>query len=229
MEFEKWNKRNIAFASGFSLVGMAITAGFSFGYAINQIFVSGNAELTFNNIIQHNLLFRLGILGLLIIALLDILVSGLFYLYFKETNRNISLLTALFRICYSSVFIFAILQFCFVLILTKDSDYLSSLPKEKIILFIMEGFNQIFAICLMIFAFHLLGLGYLVLISKEIPNILGILLILASFCYLGTSTGSLLIADYGRYKSTIDSIVALPSAIGELAIAFWLIWKGGKV
>jgi len=72
-------------------------------------------------------------------------------------------------------------------------------------------------------------LGYLVLISKEIPNILGILLILASFCYLGTSTGSLLIADYGRYKSTIDSIVALPSAIGELAIAFWLIWKGGKV
>ncbi|WP_214659002.1 DUF4386 domain-containing protein [Candidatus Formimonas warabiya] len=92
----------------------------------------------------------------------------------------------------------------------------------------VNAFNIEWAIGLVVFALHLFLLGYLVFKSGYIPKIIGVLLIIAALCYLATNSANLLLPSYENYKATIDTALSVPMAIGELSLALWLLFKGGK-
>ena len=81
----------------------------------------------------------------------------------------------------------------------------------------------------MVFGCHLFLLGYLVFKSGFIPRFLGILLIIASIGYLISNIGILLLSNYEDYKTAIDLIFIAPMIGGEMGLAFWLLFKGGKI
>jgi hypothetical protein len=73
------------------------------------------------------------------------------------------------------------------------------------------------------FGLHLFFLGYLVYKSGYIPRILGVLLVIASLCYLVQGFGNILLPRYEEIFATIGFL-----SIIELALPLWLVIKGVK-
>jgi len=71
----------------------------------------------------------------------------------------------------------------------------------------------------------LLPFGMLVMRSRFLPRILGVLLIVNCFAYVALSLTGLLFPDYGNLLFR----AAQPALLGELWIMLWLLIKGAKV
>jgi hypothetical protein len=64
----------------------------------------------------------------------------------------------------------------------------------------------------------------IVMRSRFLPRILGVLLIVNCFAYLAISVTSLLLPDYGK----VVFRASMPALLGELWIMLWLLIKGAK-
>src|ERR1700730_6787130 len=69
----------------------------------NSIIVSGDAAATYNNIVAHPLLWRLGIAGDLIMHVCDVILMMVFYVLLKPVNKNLALLVVLFNLIQTAV------------------------------------------------------------------------------------------------------------------------------
>lgn len=226
------NHRRAALIAGFSIVIMAILAGFSYGYVLQTLIVPNNAVLTAHNIKASLTLFRSGICGFLLVIILDILVAWSLYLFFKSVHAQLSLLTAWFRLVYAGVFGIAQFNLIIIALLSSNSDYLSVVEishVKEIIAFFFQAFNLTWAFGLVIFGCHLLLLGYLVFKSGSIPKIWSLLLFTAGLCYSLSNFAHLHLPNYDNYKASIESIITLPMVMGELGFGIWLLVRGGKI
>lgn len=101
--------RKYALLSGLSLIAMAVAAGYAYGYVYNSLVVADNPAVTLENIRSSLSLFTGGILGWIVIFLLDILVAWGLYRFFKDVHPGLSLATALVRVVYAFILGAAIL------------------------------------------------------------------------------------------------------------------------
>jgi len=217
--------RKYAFIAGFALLFMAVLAAFSFGYAHNNLVIPGNAYATVSNLRFSSLLFKTEIVGWLAILFLDVVVAWSLYLFFKSNNPKLSLLTAALRIFYTIIFGAAILNLLHILPFLNGS---SSENAKAQILFHLNSFETTWSFALIIFGFHLLVLGILVLQSKSIHNFWGLLLVFAAMCYTVINSAKFLLPEFENQVATAEMILSLPMAFGEVGFAFWLIIRGGK-
>ncbi|UJR38514.1 hypothetical protein I4U23_031180 [Adineta vaga] len=227
----KISSRHAALVAGYSILIMAILAGFAYGFVLNGLIVPDNITLTANNIKSSMMLFRLSIFSFLVILISDVLAAWALHIFLKPVNEHLSLLCAWFRLIYSAVLGIALLNFVFVALLLNGENYGSIFEKNQLnalVMFFLTGFFNIWSIGLVIFGCHLYLLGHLVFKSDHIPKILGILLIIASFCYIISNIANLLLPNYEKYKSTIEMYISLPMIIGELGFGLWILFKGGK-
>jgi len=88
-------------------------------------------------------------------------------------------------------------------------------------LLFLNAYEYVTHIWGLFFSLHLFFLGYLVYKSGYIPRILGIVLIIASVCYLIQSWGNILLPKYEE----IFALVGFLSII-EVAFPIWLVIKG---
>ena len=72
-------------------------------FFLRGIVVPGDAGATANNIVAHELLFRLGVGTGLIATALYVAMAVLFYSLFKPVNRNFSLLAAFLGLVGSAI------------------------------------------------------------------------------------------------------------------------------
>jgi hypothetical protein len=224
--------RNVAMVAGVAILLMAVAAGFSYGVVLNGLMVPGDAATTAQNIKSSEFLFRAGVLGWLLILILDVIVAWVLYTFFRKENKSVSLLTALFRLGYTFFLGIALFSLVMVLLLLSDAAYLqvleSSQPDALVLLF-LNAFNGIWSLGLVIFGLHLAGLAYLVLQSAQVPNFLGILLALAAVGYLFIPIAKLLLPGYASDVASLEAVMSVPMAIGEAGFGLWLLIKGGKV
>jgi hypothetical protein len=226
------SQRQASIIAGVALVLMAIVAGFAYGFVFTRLVVPGNAIATSQNITNSELLFRASILGWLIILILDVLVAWALFIFLKSANKNLALLAAWFRLVYASILGVAMLNLVLVLLLVHGADSMRVFEPYKLdalMLFFLNTFSSMWSLGLIVFGCHLLVLGYAVFRSGFIPKIFGVLLILASLCYLLTNGATLLYPNYEQYKVTVEMILSAPMALGELAFGVWLWAKGGKI
>lgn len=225
------SQRSAAIIVGLSLLLMAITAGFSVGFVLDALIVPDNAVATTNNIKASEILFRIGILGWLVILLLDVIVAWALHVLLRAVNQSLSLLMAWLRLSYAAVLGVGLLNFIAVLFLLNDTTYLAVFTPEQLqalVLFFLNVFDGIWqTIGLVIFGSHLLLLGYLVLRSGYIPKILGVLLLIAALGYLTINLGNLLFPSYTAMIATIELIFMAPMIVGEVGLGLWFLIKGG--
>jgi|SRR3989338_102961 len=207
--------RKAATAAGFGLLVMTIMAIFANFFVIESLIVPGDAVITANNIMAHELLFRFAICSFIIVIILDVIVAWALYIFLKPVHRSLSLLTAWFRIVYATIFGVSLFNLVTVLGLLHSSDYAQ-------IMISLNAFNDGWNIGLVFFGIHLGLLGYLVLKSNYIPKFLSVLLVIAGLGYLMDSFGKILIPDY-------NATIAMFTFIGELLLMLWLLIKGGKI
>jgi hypothetical protein len=217
------SRRKMALIAGFSLIIMAIAAGFAYGYAFQNIYVATDSAATLAKLKQSPFLFRLMIFLFTIVLLLDVIVSWALYFFFRQKNSSLALLMSWTRLVYAALLGIALLCLVFVLQLINDAE-----PNGTFVMMGFKTFLDMWSLGLVIFGCHLLLLGYLIFASGDVPKFIGVLALFAAVCYIASNSANLLLVNYEQYKATVDLLLGLPMALGELALAFWLIFRGGK-
>jgi hypothetical protein len=232
--------RQYALITGWTLLCMALLAGFSYGYVFSNLFVNDNATAnatatnaaaTAANIRASEGLFRGGILGFVGVLVLDIVAAWSLYYVLQPVSKSLSLLAAWLRLAYTAVFGVAFLNLIIVTQLTNNTIYLGTLGAEPLTahtMLFVNSFQAMWSLSLIVFAIHLLFVGFLVMKSGFMPKWLGLLVIFAGLCYLVNDSANLLFAEYVVLKPRVEQFIAAPMALGELALAIWLLARGGK-
>ena len=217
--------RKAALIAGFGLVAMTIFAVGAIYFVFPKLIVHSNATITANNIIADEMLFRIGIGSLVIVAVLDVVVAWALFVFLGPVNRNISCLSAWFRLVYATILGVALFNYANILQLLSGADYLRAFEADQLhadVMLSLNAFDDGWAIGLVFFGLHLALLGYLVIKSDYMPKILGIVLIVAGFAYLIDNFGNLFLSNYNLGIATFVGW-------GELLLMFWLLLKGRKV
>lgn len=217
--------KNWSSIAGASILLMALIAGFSYGYVWNGIVDSTSHQTTFNNVRSSISIFRYGIFGWVLIFVLDLVVSWALFEALKRVNFGLSIWAAGARLIYSLFLAAAIYQLISILpVISLEGEVMSRATEVG---GRTENFMIIWTYGLIVFGVHLFLLGYLLLKSDIIPNLIGLLLIVAGASYMFLSGGQALFPHYNF--NTLEMLLGAPMAIGELVFAIWLLTTGRKV
>jgi hypothetical protein len=206
--------RTGAITAGLSLLVMAVIAGLCNFAVINNLIAPADADITAANLLGSSSLVRLAAVGLLVVAILDVVAAWGLYVLLRQINPGVSLLGAWFRVVYAAIFavvvggLFSALE-------------AASMDSEQA-LFLLESFDRNWKAGLILFGIHLLITGLLVWRYGSLSWIFGLLLILPGAGYIVDGVGSLLVPGY-----TLE--LAMFTFFGEIVFIFWLLIRGGKV
>ncbi|MBD0824692.1 DUF4386 domain-containing protein [Aestuariibaculum marinum] len=201
------NHRKLSIIAGFSYFIIFFAAIFANFYVIEALLKTPLETVT-----NNNLMIRLGIIAFLITVVFDVVVAWALYLLYK--THYLSTLSTYFRMMHAAIMGVAIFTLPLTLKATNDTDVLNYI----------NTFNTIWLIGLFFFGIHLILLGRII----KTPKFITLFLILAGLMYMIDTCAHFLLADYERYSSVFLTLVAIPSIVGEMSLAVWLLFKGFK-
>jgi hypothetical protein len=222
--------RQAARIAGVGYLLLFVPAIFANFFVRERLIDANDAALTFKNIADSEFLFRTGLVGFLIVFVIDVVVAWALYIVFKRVSQGLSLLTAWFRLVYTVFLGVAVIFLFLVLQLVGGAGYLAAFDAGHLdaqAMLLLDAFNYTWLIGLAVFGIHLMLIGYLMLKSGIAPRILGIVLSVAGAAYVIDTTAISLLSDYADYENVFLAIVAVPSVVAELAFAVWLLRGGG--
>lgn len=223
--------RQAAVVAGISYLALFVVAIFANFFVLEGLIEAGDATTTVANIRESEGLFRAGLVGFLSIVILDIVIAWALHIIFKPLDRDLSLLTAWFRLIYSTLLGVATIFFFLALELISGANYLTAFTPDQLdaqALAYLNAFNVTWLIGLLMFGIHLVLLGYMILRSGITNRALGYILILAGAGYIIDTAAHALLGNYDDYETLFGLIVAIPSVIGELSVGLWLLLRAGK-
>jgi hypothetical protein len=216
--------RTLAWTTAFALLAMAILAPVALYGVLGSLIVPGDPITTVTNITESEGLFRVTITAFLVVILLDVFIAWALYKLLRPVNSDLSLLTAWLRIAFAAVFASALIRLVDAAQLVGGAD-MSGLAADQIQAQVMTSLasfdNGWIGISLSIFAFHLFGLGFLLIKSVNAPAWLGALLIIAGGGYLVDGVGKILVPDY-------TWTIGMFTFIGEAVLIGWTFWRAVK-
>lgn len=223
--------RRAAVVAGVGYVVIFLLAVFANFFVIGGLVETGDAAATAANIVDSEGLFRAGIVAFTIVFVIDVPVAWALYVLFRSLGRDVSLLTAWFRLVYT-VFLGVAAVFLFVVVeLLSGRDYLSAFDGGQLdanVLLSIEAFNFAWLVGLASFGVHLIMLGYLIVRSGWTSRVLGVVLMVAGSAYVADTIARAVIADYASVENLFLAIVAIPAVIGELWLTVWLLFRAGR-
>jgi hypothetical protein len=201
---------------------MAALAGFGNFVAVEGLVTPGDAARTADDIKAAEGMFRLGVLALYLVVVLDVVISWALMQVFDPVSRFLSRLAAWFRLAYSAVFMVAISQLAGIPgLLGGGSSAFTTEQMEAQALLKVDAFNDIWFAGLILFAAHLVLIGYLAFKSGYIPALLGILVVISGLGYAVDSVGMTLT------ETPLE--VAVVTFIGEFLLGVWLLVRGRRM
>lgn len=205
-----------------------ILCGFiSLAYIPSQLQVSDNAVKTFDNIVNNEYLYRLGIVFSIITFIIYILLPLSLYKLLHNVNKVSASLMVIFALISVPIFFSNILNKFSVLTLLSKPKYLAKISEPELlerIMFHIDSYNNGIELSQIFWGLWLLPFGYLVYKSGFLPKILGILLMAGCFGYLITFFGGFLNSDFN--KTIFSDIIEYPAPLGEIGICLWLLIMG---
>lgn len=221
-----------AIVAGVAILIMTIAAVYSMDIVAGRLFVPEDPVASTSNIQNSPILFRSGILGWIIIMICDVLAAWGLYVFLRPVNKSLSLLMAWFRLIYVAILGIALLNFIHILSLMTNEHYITAFDTSQLhaqVSLLLKEFDNTWSLGLVVFGFHILLLGYLVLKSGYVPRIFGILLLLAFLGYLTMNLSKLLVPSHKTYITTMGWIFIAPMVLGEVGLGVWLLFRGVKV
>ncbi len=201
------NARTLSLVSGGSYCVIFLAAIFANFFVLETLIADPLITVQ-----QHSGLVRVGILAFLITVVFDVVVAWSLNELFKE--HPLSVLSTLFRMMHAAIMAVAIFALPEVLTLASDKEILQQ----------VSIFNTIWLLGLFFFGIHIVLLG---IIFSRI-RIIKLLLIVAGTMYMIDTAAHFSLPNYDGYASLFLALVAIPSVLGEMSFAIWLMIKGGK-
>jgi Domain of unknown function (DUF4386) len=214
--------------AGAVYLSMVLTAPFSLIYVPGKLIVRGNAAATAENILAHETMFRLSILGDLVGQVIFICLAIALYRLLSGVNKTWAGLMIAFVLVSAAVGFLNTLNNIAALVLFRGGDFLTVFDKAQRdalgMLFIRLHSHGIF-IDEIFWGLWLFPFGLLVFRSGFLPRFLGVWLMINCFGYVVLSVTALFFPEY--YEAAFR--YSQPVLFGELAIMLWLLIKGAKI
>ena len=220
--------RNPGRVAGLWYLLLIVIGPFFLLYIPNKIFVEDNASATVNNLAEHELLFRFGIVAELAGAIILILLTLAFYRLFAGVDRNLAVLVVILGGVMPAVlyFVGAGCELA-ALRIVRGANFLSAFDKPRqdalALLFLRLHGSQITA-SLALAGAWLFPLAMLVYRSRFLPRFLGVWVAIGGIAYLALSLTAVL---WPQYQGKVFSY-SQPAFFGEIALTLWLVIKGAK-
>ena len=193
----------------------------------NSFVVLGDAAATASNIMAHEGLFTITVVGDLLTAALFFLAAWALYVLLKPVNKNLALLFLLLNLAGVAIHCMSALNLFAALLLMNGPDYLNVFQADQLqalAMFFLDLREKGFIMAQLFFGAWLFPLGYLVFKSGFLPKILGIVLMVHCFTWLSTVFQSFLFPDF-----VAITYVSWPLGfIAEFGLTLWLLIKGAK-
>ena len=214
--------------AGAVYLSMVVTGPFTLLYVPGKLIVRGNAAATAANILAHETMFRLSIVGDLFTAVIFISLGIALYRLLSGVNKTWAMAMLAFVLVSTAVGFLDTLNNIAALILFRGADFLSVFDKAQLnalgYLFIRLHGQGIFMNELF-WGLWLFPFGLLVFRSGFLPRFIGVWLMINCFGYVALCLIALLAPDY--YAAAFRW--GQPLLFGELAVMLWLLIKGAKV
>lgn len=223
------NKRKVSRIAGALYLVVVLTGMFSLAYVPKQLFAWNNPAKTYNNILNHETMFRLSLASSVLCYTAFIFLPVVLYYLLRSVNGKIATIMALLAIISVPISLVN-LQNKYHILTILDGLRQSNVPAgselhNQVMLYLNQYDNGIL-IATIFWGLWLLPFGYLVYKSDFLPKVLGILLMLGCFGYLINFFGNTLSGNYERLG--VSQYIGLLPAIGEIGTCLWLLFIGAK-
>jgi hypothetical protein len=207
---------------------LVVLAPFRLIYIPSALYVRGSATATANNIANHELLFRLGMVSDLLCGTILIFLTLALYRLFREVNQNLAVLVVILGGLLPAIIDFLnVLNDAAALMLVRGADFLSVFDKpqrDALAMLFLRLHHQEIVAAEILWGLWLFPLAILTYRSRFLPRFLGVWLIINGFAYLLMSFTGLVLP---RYEDMVSNI-AFPALLGEMAFMLWLVVKGAN-
>ena len=223
------DKNKTSRIAGLLYLGVVLTGIFSLMYVPSRLIDYDDAALTFQQITNHEWLFRLGIVGGLFCYGFFLFLPIVLYRLLAPVNENMARLMVLLAVISVPMFFINAQHEFTALSLIKSPAYLNVFSPEQIqsqVLFQIDQYDDGMRLIHVFSGLWLFPFGYLVFRSNFLPKALGLLLMLGCFGYLINFLGRTLIPDYAQLG--ISSYISLPASLGEIGTCLWLLIVGAR-
>ena len=201
------SSRKLAIIAGSSYLVIFFAAIFANFFVLEAILKNPLETVT-----ENHLTVRFGILAFLITVVFDVIVAWALYELYKGHVLNLP--STLFRMMHAAIMGVAI--FALPQVLGLDSN--AAIMQQ------VNIFNTIWLIGLFFFGIHLMFLARII----RNPKLIALLLLLAGLMYMVDTCAHFLLPNYSDYASIFLAMVAIPSILGEMSFAIWLLARGAK-
>lgn len=223
------NKNKTSRIAGLIYLGVVLTGIFSLMYVPSKLIDYEDASITFQNITNDEMLFRLGIVGGLLCYTFFLFLPLVLYKLLKEIDENMGKVMVLLAVISVPMYFLNAQNEFTALSLIKAPGYMKVFSTEQIqsqVLFYVDQYNNGMRLIHIFSGLWLFPFGYLVFKSNFLPKFLGILLMLGCFGYLLNFLFNTLIPNYSELG--VASYISLPASIGEIGTCFWLLLVGAR-
>lgn len=207
---------------------IALVGGFSIGYMPTEIVAEGNAALTFQNLLDHQELFRWGIAGDIVVLVLETLLTVMLYQLFKSASTT-GMITATFsRLAMAIIMGINLINYMIPAIIMNQPVYLTSFSSaelESLTLLFFKAHKYGELAWQIFFSVHLFTLGYVIRKSGNTPKWLGLLMLIGGIGYAGDSIIQFMLSNSVVLSVIFSSLLVL-AVIAEFWFALWLLIKG---
>jgi hypothetical protein len=214
--------------AGAIYLSMVFIAPFCLVYVPGKLIVRGNATATAENILAHETMFRLSILGDLVGQVIFICLGIALYRLLSGTNKSWAGLMVAFVLVSAAIGFLDTLNNIAALMFFRGADFLNVFDKaqrDALGMFFIRLHTQGIFIDELFWGLWLFPFGLLVFRSGFLPRVLGVWLMINCFGYVALSVIAQFFPD--SYEAAFRYLQ--PVLFGELAILLWLLIKGAKV
>ncbi len=213
------------------IVGLAYPISFVTVVLVNfgifaRLIVSGNAAESAKNIVAHETLFRIGIIGDVVYCVGVVVLLTALYIILRPVNHNLALLALFGRLVHSLTWLLVSINLFTALRLLSDADYARGLGPDQLpalARLYLSGSDQYYVGLLFWALAATLG-SLLWLKSNYIPRVLAVFGVISSAWCMGCTLVFYVSPDFANFVNLwwFDS----PMVIFELVLSFWLLFKG---
>lgn len=203
-----------------------ISGIFSEGVVRSSLVADGNSQTTVENIVNSEMMFRLGFASDIIMVLADISIALVFYLMLKHVSKSLSLLSAMFRLAQAIIIGVNLMNHFGVILVINSSELANAFDSDKLssaVMFLMEAHSYGYLLSGVFFGFSCIVLSYLIKRSEYLPSFFGILIGVAGFFYIMDSFTQFIVPEFSEIT---EILVIIAAVVSEISFAIWLIVKG---
>jgi hypothetical protein len=208
----------------------ALTTGFSLGYVRANLIVPGDAVATSANVVALQSLFRAGIVSYLFSQIFLFLFGLSIYALFRDVNRAWARLFLGSLLVAVAIAVMNVLNNLAALLLMGNAGYLNAFTPDQrstLAMLFLRLNNSGIALLELFSAPYFFALGWLIVKSRYLPKVLGILVMGIGFGFVLNTLTKILVPDFQPAMFTRTAM--LLGALGGIPTILWLLIRGVKV